>query len=43
MWALRSGRSNAGLSQRDAVQFVLNSKAVKEAIRNLVEESMVKL
>lgn len=43
MWALREGKNAEGQRQKDAVQFVLNSKAVKEAVKNLVEESMLKL
>lgn len=43
MWALREGKSAKGQSSQDAIEFVLNSKAVKDAIKMLVEEKMMKL
>lgn len=43
MWAMREGKNVEGQRQREAVQFVLGSRAVKEAVKNLVEESMLKL
>jgi hypothetical protein len=36
MWALKQGKVVKGQSRSDSVQWVLNSKAVKEAIRMLV-------
>lgn len=36
MWALRMGKEGVGSKRMDAVQFVLNSKSVKDAIRGIV-------
>ena len=43
MWAMQSGKDSKGQTQIEAIQFVLNSKAVKEAVHSLVEENMLKL
>ena len=43
MWAMREGRETQGQTRKDAVQFVLNSKAVKDAITGLVEANMMRL
>ena len=36
MWAMREGKEATGQTRKDAVQFVLNSKAVKDAITAIV-------
>lgn len=43
MWALRQGKPTPGEPRNDAVQFVLNSKSVKDAIKSIVEDNMLKL
>lgn len=36
MWALRQGKAITGQRRNDALQFVLNSKSVKETIKAMV-------
>jgi len=36
MWALREGKVAKGFPSKEAVQFVLNSKSVRDAIKLLV-------
>jgi hypothetical protein len=43
MWALREGKETKGERRDEAVQFVLNSRAVKDAIHSIVEDNMLKL
>ncbi len=37
MWALSAGKEAVGTKRTEAVQFVLNSKSVKDAIHSIVE------
>ncbi|CAM5999663.1 unnamed protein product [Sphagnum balticum] len=43
VWALREGKPAAGQRPSDATRWVLASKAVRNAIRSLTEEQMLKL